>query len=96
MSERHPGLWQLARGPVAVWAVLVLLLVVSCASAFLPLGPYNVALNLSVAALMVIVLATFLMNLRWSSALLRLVAVAGLLWLSFMFALTFGDYLSRP
>jgi cytochrome c oxidase subunit IV len=95
MSERPPGLWQLARGPVAAWAVLVVLLAASCASAFLPLGLYNIALNLSVAALMVIVLATFLMNLRWSSALLRLVAVAALFWLSFMFALTFSDYLSR-
>jgi cytochrome c oxidase subunit 4 len=85
----------MARGPILVGAVLLALLAACCASAFLPFGPYNVALNLVLAAAMVVLLATFLMNMRWSSPLLRLVAVAGLFWLALMFALTFSDYLSR-
>ena len=90
-----PGwVWRMARGPILVWAVLSALLAASCASAFLPLA-YNVAINLALAAAMVMLLAMFLMNMRWSSALLRLVAVAGLFWLALMFALTFSDYLSR-
>jgi hypothetical protein len=35
------------------------------------------------------------MDLRNASALLHLVAVAGLLWVIFLFVLTFTDYLSR-
>jgi cytochrome c oxidase subunit 4 len=85
----------MARGPILVWAVLSALLAASCASAFVPLGHCNAAVNLAFAAAMVMLLATFLMNMRWSSALLRLVALAGLFWLALMFVLTFSDYLSR-
>jgi caa(3)-type oxidase subunit IV len=86
---------RLAAGPALVWLILLGLLVASCWSAFLPLGPYNTVLNLVLAAIMLLVLATFLMNLAQASALLRLVASAGLLWVVFLFVLTFADYLSR-
>lgn len=86
---------RLAAGPAIVWLVLLVLLAASCASAFLPLGPYNTALNMVFAAIMLLVLAAFLMNLAQASALLRLVASAGLLWVIFLFVLTFADYLSR-
>ena len=52
-------------------------------------------LNLVIAAIMLLLLATFLMNLGRASALLRLIASAGLLWVIFLFALTFADYFSR-
>lgn len=86
---------RLAAGPAVVWLVLLVLLAASCAAAFLPLGPYNTALNMVFAAVMLLVLAVFLMNLAGASALLRLVASAGLLWVAFLFVLTFADYLSR-
>jgi len=94
-SVRVPSVWDLAKGPVAVWLVLIGLLAVSAGSAYLPLGPFNAALNLAVAAVMILLLAAFLMNLRWSSALVRVIAASGLFWLIFMFVLTFTDYLSR-
>jgi hypothetical protein len=53
----------LAAGPAVVWLVLLALLAASCASASLPLGPYNAALNMTLAAIMLLLLATFLMNL---------------------------------
>jgi cytochrome c oxidase subunit 4 len=86
---------QLAAGPAFAWFLLLVLLAGSCASAFLPLGPYNTALNMVFAATMLLVLAVFLMNLARATALLRLVASAGLLWVVFLFVLTFADYLSR-
>ena len=94
-NARVPSVWGLAKGPLAVWAVLLALLAISAASAYVPLGPFNAALNLAVAAVMVFLLAAFLMNLRWSSALVRIIAASGLFWLIFMFVLTFTDYLSR-
>jgi cytochrome c oxidase subunit 4 len=86
---------RLAAGPALVWLILLGLLAASCWSAFLPLGSYNTALNLAIAAIMLLVLAIFLMNLARASALLRFVASAGLLWVVFLFVLTFADYLSR-
>jgi len=83
------------RGPVAVWLGLLVLFGVTTGSAFVPLGPFNIALNLLIAAIMLALLVTFLMDLRHSTTLLRLLACAGLFWTVFMFALTFTDYLSR-
>jgi cytochrome c oxidase subunit 4 len=64
-------------------------------SAYVPLGNGNIALNLLIAAVMIVLLVIFLMDLRSAKALIRIVALAGLLWLILMFTLTFNDYLSR-
>lgn len=89
-DSRH--LWL---GPGMVWLGLLALFAVTSGSAYLPLGVFNIAVNLFIAAVMIVLLAIFLMDLRRSSALLRLLAGAGLFWSIFMFALTFTDYLSR-
>jgi len=81
--------------PVAVLAALILLALASLAAAYLPLGAFTMPVNLVVAATMVALLWLFLMNLIAADTLIRLIAVSGLLWLSFMFVLTFSDYLFR-
>ena len=92
-SQRRPAhIWL---RPTAVWVTLVVLGLVSLISAYLPLDAFNTPLNLAIAGIMVILLWLFLMDLIGSDALLRLIAVAGLVWLSFMFALTFSDYFTR-
>jgi cytochrome c oxidase subunit IV len=92
-SDGRPAhIWQ---RPTAVWVALVLLGLASLISAYLPLHAFNLPLNLAIAGIMVILLWLFLMDLIGSDTLVRLIAVAGLVWLSFMFALTFSDYLSR-
>ncbi|WGS26606.1 oxidase [Bradyrhizobium sp. ISRA464] len=91
-SGGHKTLW---RGPVLAWAALLVLAAISLASAYLPLGAGNVALNLIIAAAMAVVLAIFLMDLKSGTMLVRVVAITGLFWMMFMFALTFSDYLSR-
>jgi len=83
-------------GPAAVWLALMVLLAITFGSAYLPLGAANVALNLCIAAVMVGLLVAFLMDLRGSVVLVRIVAAAGLFWTILMFSLTFCDYLSRP
>jgi caa(3)-type oxidase subunit IV len=95
--ERHlqPTQRQLWQGPVIVWLVLAVILAASAYSAFLPLGALNPAINLLLAAVMLFLLATFLMDLKSASPVVRLVAAAGLFWVIFLFALTFTDYLSR-
>jgi cytochrome c oxidase subunit 4 len=95
MNARVPTVWELAKGPLVVWLALLALLAISAGSAYVPLGPFNAAINLAVAAVMVFLLAVWLMNLRLSNALVRLIAASGLFWLIFMFVLTFTDYFSR-
>ena len=86
------ALWQ---RPAIAWLVLLVLFAGTFGSAYVPLGAGNVAVNLLIAALMIAVLATFLMDLRNATMLTRIVAAAGLFWVVLMFALTFSDYLSR-
>ena len=81
--------------PVAVWGALMILLALTVGSAYIPLGPFNIAINLSVAAIKDVLIAIFFMKLNKSAPLLRLAAVAGLFWLTLMFILTGSDYLSR-
>jgi cytochrome c oxidase subunit 4 len=79
--------------PILVWLILLVILAASAWSAVFPFHALNPAVNLLLAAVMIFLLAT--MDLRHASALLRLIAVAGLFWMTFLFALTFTDYLSR-
>ena len=94
MSARDQS-WWLWKGPSIVWLVLLVLLAGSFASAYWSLGVANTAINLATAAVMIGFLVTFLMDLRSSPALIHMVAVAGLFWITFMFTLTFADYLTR-
>ena len=87
--------WRLWRGPAIAWFALIVLFGASLGSAYLPLGAGNVTVNLAIAAVMVALLVTFLMDLQNAPALTQIVAAAGLLWTIFMFVLTFNDYLSR-
>jgi cytochrome c oxidase subunit 4 len=86
------ALW---KGPAIAWLVLLGLFAVSLGSAYVPLGAGNVTVNLLIAAAMLAVLATFLMDLQRANSLTRIVAAAGFFWIVLMFALIFSDYLSR-
>jgi cytochrome c oxidase subunit IV len=92
-NTRHA--WWLWQSPALVWLVLLMLFGASLASPYWPLGTGNLTVNLVIAALMIVLLVIFLMDLKGATALIRVVAAAGLLWLILMFALTFNDYLSR-
>lgn len=94
-DNAHNESWRIWQGPAVVWLVLVVLFALSTASAYLPLAAFNTALNLVVAAAMIVLLVTFLMDLRRSSTLIHILAGAGLFWTIFMFTLTFADYWTR-
>lgn len=81
--------------PGAVWVALLLLLGATVGSAYVPLGLLNSVINMTIAAMKVILVMVFFMNLRSSSALLRLAALCGLFWLTFLFVLSATDYFTR-
>jgi caa(3)-type oxidase subunit IV len=94
-QEWRRSAWQLWKGPSVAWLALIALFAANLSLAYLPLSSGNLAPSLAIAALMIAVLSTFLMGLRNSNALIRIVAGAGLFWTSLMFLLTFCDFLSR-
>ncbi|MBM1143999.1 hypothetical protein ASALC70_00334 [Alcanivorax sp. ALC70] len=80
---------------VALYALLLVLLGANMAGTLLPLGAYAIPARLAVAVAMVAVIATTFMRLRQGSVLVRLVALMSLLWILFLFVLTFADFLTR-
>ena len=95
MSDRGEPQTSVWLRPAAVWAALTLLALTSIGIAYLYPDPIATVLNLVTAGIMVMLLWVLLMDLVSAVTLVRLIAVAGLLWLSFMFALIFSDYFFR-
>jgi cytochrome c oxidase subunit 4 len=87
--------WRLWKEPGLAWIALIALFALTLSAAYVPLGGGNFAAHLVIAAIMIGVLVTFLMDLQNAKTLVRIVAAAGLFWTILMFALTFNDYLSR-
>ncbi|MCK8787077.1 cytochrome C oxidase subunit IV family protein [Roseomonas sp. NAR14] len=85
----------LRRG-LLTWAGLLLLLLATLALAYVPMGWLNLPVGLAIAAAKALLVALVFMDLRRRDLLLRLAAGASLLWIGFLFLLTFADLLSRP
>ena len=81
--------------PIVVWAALTTLLFLSLGAAYAPLGPFKTATSLAIAGTKVILIALVFMKLDRASNLVRIAAVAGLVWASFLFLLAGADYLAR-
>ena len=83
------------RALLPVWVALMALLASTLTLAYVPLHGWNSPVSLLIATTKALLVALFFMNLRRPDTLLRLAGSAGLLWLFFMFALTFADVLTR-
>ena len=81
---------------LAVWAGLAGLLGATLAGAWLPLGRFNLLLALAIAAAKAALVVVFYMQLRRPDPLLRLAATASLVFMAFLFTLSFADLLTRP
>jgi cytochrome c oxidase subunit 4 len=77
------------------WAALLLLLAATTASAFVPLGSFNLPISLAIAIGKALIVLLFFMELRASRALVRTFAAAGFFWLLIMIVLTGADYWHR-
>lgn len=79
-----------------VWAALILLLGLAFAIAELGILGGGLALRLGIAGVQISLVWVLYMQLGKASIPVRLAAIAGFLWLSFLFTITFADYLTRP
>jgi len=80
----------------AVYVTLMLLLGLTVGAAFIPMGVGNPITALVIAFAKTALIATFFMHLQRDSAIVRITAAAGLVWLSLLFAFSLADYLTRP
>ncbi len=90
------------RGLAAAWRrnglvllALLLLQALSIGLAYAPLGRWVLGVNVGIAALQALVVGTFSMGLEKTTALNRLTAAAGFVFVLVMFSLTLGDVYTR-
>ncbi|HUO13195.1 MAG TPA: hypothetical protein VMU37_10620 [Caulobacteraceae bacterium] len=81
--------------PAVVWAVIAAGIAGSALCANFVGGALKPALTLAIAAGQALLSGLLFMRLDKAAALVRLAAAAGFMWLSLLFILAFGDYLTR-
>lgn len=80
---------------ILVWLALIALLFVMFGLAHFYGHIIGTTVILLLAGVQMLLVLTFFMRLQHSSAIVRLSAAAGFVWLSFLFILAFSDYLMR-
>jgi cytochrome c oxidase subunit 4 len=88
-------IWQLVRLPLLALIGLTVFLLATIAIAYVHLGPMNLVVALTIAAIKVAIIAVIFMELREASGVQLLAAGIGVFWLLFLFILSFSDYVSR-
>lgn len=78
-----------------IWIALLVLLALTAASAWLPLGLWNGIANLVIAAIKVALVALFFMGLARSRPVLRVVAIGALGTLALLLLLSGADFFTR-
>jgi cytochrome c oxidase subunit IV len=81
---------------VGIWAVLMVLTVVTASVAFLDLGPFNTVVALLIATLKALLVVLFFMHVKYASEkLTKMVIVCSLFWLLILLFLSLADYSTR-
>jgi cytochrome c oxidase subunit 4 len=81
--------------PLKIWAALMALLAATFLYAFLPDAPLKLAVSLVIAAAKALLIAILFMQLKQATGLVRMAALAGTVWVSFLYLIAFADYLTR-
>lgn len=80
---------------VVVFALLMLLLVLTIWAAFHDLGSFNTPIALLIAVCKTALIMLYFMHVRFSNRLVWIFAGAAFLWLGILMALSLSDYLTR-
>lgn len=83
------------RRPVTIWLALLVLLALTCGSAFIPMGIWNSIANLAIAVLKAALVVLFFMHLIDARPAYRLVGIAALFTLALLLGLSSADYSTR-
>jgi cytochrome c oxidase subunit 4 len=91
MTAHEPAL----RTYFVIYIALMVLLAATVAIAFIPLGPFNVAIMLLIAFTKAVLIALCFMHVRYSAPLVWAAAGGTLIWLAILFGITMSDYTTR-
>ena len=80
---------------LAVFGALMVLTVLTVVVAFFDLGNLNVTVALTVAVMKASLVVLFFMHAKYQSQIIKLVVLAAIVWLGFLFLITLSDYLTR-
>jgi cytochrome c oxidase subunit IV len=87
--------WKLWRRNVLIWAALMLLLLLTLALAYVPMGKLSPTIGIAIAAAKAGFVVMLFMELANAKTLTRLAAMSGVVFLATLFSLTLADVLSR-
>ena len=79
----------------SIFAILIILTIVTVWSAFLDLGPLNVIVAVGIACTKGTLVVLYFMHVRYSEKLTWVVVITGFSWLGVMIVLTLSDYFTR-
>jgi cytochrome c oxidase subunit 4 len=80
---------------LVIFAILMVLLFLTVAVAFINLGPFNIVVAMTIAIVKATLVVLYFMHVKYSSRLTQVYVVAAFLWLGIMFVFTFADYSTR-
>jgi len=80
---------------VLCWIALLVLLALTAGSSFVPLGRFNLVANLAIALAKALCVVFVFMHVRRGTPMIRVFAVAGLMWLALLVGLSFVDLFAR-
>ena len=80
---------------VKVWAALLVLLGATVALAYVPIHALHLPAALVIAFLKTGLIVLFFMQAKYKARMVWVFVGAGLFWLTILFTLSFGDYLTR-
>ena len=80
---------------VWTWLALLLLLALTAGSAFVPMGVFNLAVNLAIALGKALLVVFMYMHVRLGTPMIRVFALAGLMWLALLAGLSLTDFAVR-
>lgn len=78
-----------------IFAVLLLLTLLTVGVAYLNLGPLNTIIALTIATGKALLVVLFFMHVRYSNRLTWIVISAGVFWLLVLLVFTLSDYFTR-
>jgi cytochrome c oxidase subunit 4 len=78
-----------------VYALLMVLLVLTLASAEMDLGRWNIVMAMTIAVAKAVIIVLYFMHLRYSGRMVSVFAAAGFVWLAILLSLMMSDYVTR-
>lgn len=80
---------------LTVFAALMILLIVTVAVAFVPLGYFNLPIAMAIAIVKAVIIIMYFMEVKYGSKLLWVFVTSSFIFMVFFLVLTMNDYATR-